>query len=114
MRLVVGGGVQGGQDRELPRIDEQVYLTPRAALRRVLGENVQVERCRLRLTPDESKAIGERLGRRLFEGDFEVFRSVDGDGQATAYAVITEEIGKFQPITFMVAVTSAATAQHVV
>src|SRR5690242_15746992 len=69
--------------------------------------------------PDGAKSVDERkpldaalrarlqrdLGRRIAEDTIEVTKVYDASGTFRGYAVITEEIGKYRPITFMVGAT---------
>lgn len=48
--------------------------------------------------------IERRLERRLPEDQLYAYLAYDGDDAFLGYAVVTEEIGKYRPITFMVAV----------
>ncbi|MEE8143690.1 MAG: FAD:protein FMN transferase [Planctomycetota bacterium] len=95
------------------KIVEQVYLTRDAALQEIFGSGASVESYRLRLSEAEQDRIQKRLRRRLFENAFTVYRSLDRQRRVAGYAVITEEIGKYQPITFIVAITSDGKVQDV-
>src|SRR5438552_4412049 len=85
---------------------EDVYLTSTQALRQIFPEDAvaRIERAELTLTKDERASIEAKLGARLFESSFVVYRGIARDGSVAGYAIVTEEIGKFRPITFVVGV----------
>ena len=59
-----------------------------------------------RVLPAQAKADLERsLGRPFAEDSLEVFLGYDNANKLLGYAVVSNEIGKYQPITFMVGVT---------
>jgi thiamine biosynthesis lipoprotein ApbE/Na+-translocating ferredoxin:NAD+ oxidoreductase RnfG subunit len=83
-------------------VHEDVYLTRTEALREVFEDVGSVEEAKLTLRKEERDALEKRLGRRLVEPHFELYRGFGKGGELLGYAIITEEIGKFQPITFVV------------
>jgi len=94
---------------------EEVYLTAAQALRAVLPEDEApvLEKCELALTTEEKARIEARLGGRLFEDRFIVHRGRSAAGALAGYAVVTEEIGKFCPITFIVGIRPDASVRDV-
>ncbi|MHC4392230.1 MAG: FAD:protein FMN transferase [Planctomycetota bacterium] len=92
---------------------EDVYLTKKEALRRIFVDGERVDGTILELRVEEKRRIEERQGRRLFEKGFVVYRGVRADGEVTGYAIITEEIGKYQPITFVVGVQPDGSVERV-
>lgn len=92
---------------------EDVFLTEAAALREIFTRGESVERTVIVLSPDERRRVEARSGRRLFEDRFDLFRGLDPDGRVAGYAVVTEEIGKYQPITFIVGVTPESSVKDV-
>lgn len=85
---------------------QEVLLTREQALKEIFPEVAR--------TTNETRAIGVQLRRRLEaqlgrpieEDSIEVTRVYDGAGTLRGYAVVTEEIGKYRPITFMVGATA--------
>lgn len=102
LALVAGQGTRASGRKQ--RYEES-YLTKPAALLEAFPDAEKVERTRIVLKPEEKQRIEKRLRRRLFERDFVVFRGLKADGTLCGHAIIAEEIGKFQPITFIVACT---------
>jgi FAD:protein FMN transferase len=79
----------------------EVYLNEAQALAAILGENAQIRREQKRLDP-EIRAKLERSGNLQFpEQSYAFFISVK-DGKPERYAIELNEIGKSEPITFMV------------
>lgn len=84
---------------------QEVLLTPEKALKEIFPESVRsvVE---TRSIPDSfRKSIQKRLGHAI-EDSLTVSKVFDRQGELSGYAVISEEIGKYRPITFMVGVTA--------
>lgn len=93
--------------------EEEVYLTRAEALREVFEDGERFEEADLRPTAGERARIEKRLGSRLFEESFTVVRALGEDGALQGYAIVTEEIGKFKPITFLVAIAPDASVKDV-
>ncbi len=91
-----------------PPADEQVLLTRAEALREIFPGAAHIESAAVAIDAPLRARVEARLGRRLAEEEFPVFRALGAAGEATGYAVITEEIGKYHPITFIVGVTPQA------
>ncbi|MBI4584764.1 MAG: FAD:protein FMN transferase [Planctomycetes bacterium] len=98
---------------DAPEPVEELYLTREAALREIFTQGETISAARLELTSEEKGRIEARLKRRLFEDRFEVYRGVNAAGSVSGYALITEEIGKFQPITFIAGITPKAAVKDV-
>ncbi|GIW71723.1 MAG: hypothetical protein KatS3mg102_1265 [Planctomycetota bacterium] len=92
---------------------EEVYLTLPQALGEVFPEAVRFEQAELRPSAEERARIEQRLGRRLYEPAVVVHRAWDAEQQLLGWAVVTEEIGKYRPITFIVAVDPAGRVKDV-
>ncbi len=94
---------------------EDVYLTPTDALREVFppDDAPLLDRADLALTPAERARVEKRLGTRVFEDGFAVHRGRARDGSVAGYAIITEEVGKYRPITFIVAIAPDAKVKEV-
>lgn len=80
---------------------EEVYLTLEEALEQVFGKGATVLRDEFVLSEDQKKTLERSLGRRLSEEGFLVHRGFR-DGEFLGDAVVTEEIGLFKFITFLV------------
>lgn len=91
---------------------EQVYLTPAAALKQVLPGAQSMEVRQVSLTPEKRRLLERHLGRKLTE-DRVTFHLGRKGNQLTGYAVILEEIGKTEPITFAVGLTADLHVQDV-
>ncbi|MBI1979309.1 MAG: FMN-binding protein [Elusimicrobia bacterium] len=88
-------------DRSYPEFVEQVFLTEEGALKSVFPDSENVDRDVHAFTEVERKKIESRLGWTLSEKEVTVYRGYR-NGAPSGYALITEEIGKFKPITFIV------------
>jgi Na+-translocating ferredoxin:NAD+ oxidoreductase RnfG subunit len=84
-----------------PETEEQVFLTVDGALKAVFPDAERVTSASRTFTPAEKKRIEERLGWALAESSVTVYEGFKGS-QPMGRAVITQEIGKFKPITFIV------------
>lgn len=84
---------------------QEVLLTRDQALREIFPEAVRATAERRPLDAAARERLHEQLGRQIEEDAVEVTRVFDAAGSFRGYAVVTEEIGKYRPITFMVGVT---------
>ncbi|MFT5368575.1 MAG: thiamine biosynthesis lipoprotein [Candidatus Latescibacterota bacterium] len=82
-----------------------VYLTQEQALQNAFPEADTLWSEIWTPTPSQRKTVERRLGWRLAEPNFEIFQASLKE-QHLGYAVITEQIGLYKPITFMVKVDS--------
>lgn len=80
-----------------------VYFTAEAALAKVFAKADSSSTEVWRMTPDEVAEVEGALGWRLAETTVEIHRGWQGE-KDLGYAVITEERGRFKPITFLVKV----------
>ncbi|MDA0745284.1 MAG: FMN-binding protein [bacterium] len=78
-----------------------VYLTPEEALQKAFPNADTVWSETWIPTPAERKRIERKLGWRLDEPDFTVYHGLV-NGQPAGYALITEQVGLYKPITFIV------------
>ena len=81
----------------------QVYLTEEQALTLIFPDCDRILTDELILTAEEKGNLEKLLNRRLFEDGFKVYAG-EKDGVIQGYAIVTEEIGKFHPFTFIVGV----------
>lgn len=82
----------------------QIYLTEEQALALVFPECDEIVTDEFIMTSEEKNNLEKLLARRLYEDGFRVYIGKKKD-VIEGYAIITEEIGKFHPFTFIVAVT---------
>lgn len=83
---------------------QEVLLTPEQALKEIFPEVARTTVEERVLSSPTRAALEKQLGRRI-ENSFSVTRIFDGRNAFRGYAVVTEEIGKYKPITFMVGIT---------
>ncbi len=88
----------------LPPVQEQVYLTNDEALKIALPGADRINTLDLKLTSAQVDAIAAKLKHRNIPESFTVHVGRKG-AEIVGYAFITEEKGKFQPITFVVGVS---------
>jgi len=81
----------------------QAYLTEEQALALVFPECDEIVTDEFVMTPEEKSSLEKLLSRRLYEDGFRTYIG-KRDGAIQGYAIITEEIGKFHPFTFVVGV----------
>ncbi|ACY48716.1 FMN-binding protein [Rhodothermus marinus] len=87
------------------RAQDQVFLTPEEALAEVFPEGRYFQHDTLRFSPEELEAAKQALRRtEPLDSMLVVTRVYNAEGQFLGYAVITEELGKHRPITFIVGV----------
>ena len=84
---------------------QEVLLTREQALKEIFPEGVRTVEDRRTLGATQRVRLERELGRRLDEDEIAVTRVLDATGTLRGYAVVTEEVGKYRPITFMVGVT---------
>lgn len=83
----------------------QTYLTEEQALALVFPECDEIIADEFIMSPEEKNTLEKLLSRRLYEDGFKVYLGKK-KGVIQGYAIITEEIGKFHPFTFIVGVTT--------
>ena len=81
----------------------QTYLTEEQALALIFPECDEIVADEFVMTPEEKSSLEKLLSRRLYEDGFRTYIG-KRDGSIQGYAIITEEIGKFHPFTFVVGV----------
>ena len=84
---------------------QEVLLTREQAVKEVFPEVARTTEERPVLAPTKKRALEASLGRRIAEDTIEVIKVYDVRGTFRGYAVVTEEIGKYRPITFIVGAT---------
>jgi FAD:protein FMN transferase len=82
----------------------QTFLSEEQALHAVLGEGAQARKEARSLDPEARQRLEQTSGLRFPERSFTIFVG-DKDGKPSGYTFIMNEIGKSDPITFMVGIT---------
>ncbi len=90
--------------QENPRQPTFVYLTQEEALEEAFPEASTFLPDTVRLSPEEVQE-GLRKTRVEMDSVYQVFLAYGKDGRFLGYAMIVEEVGKYEPITFIVAIT---------
>lgn len=83
---------------------QTVYLKPAEALKIIFKDSKEIVSEKKTLTPLQKAAVEKKLGRRLQREDWNFYVARSG-GKTDGYAVIDNEIGKTEPITFLTAIT---------
>lgn len=92
---------------------QEVLLTPEQALKEIFPEAARTVEDRHALPHALRQRLEHDLGRRIDDDSLVVLRVYDAGGALRGYAVQSEEIGKYRPITFMVGVTPTLTVRDV-
>ena len=94
---------QAGEARAYEEGESQTYYTLEDALKRVFPDAEQISRQEVSPTPDQRKRIEAALEGPLEEKVFSIYVGQKA-GSTVGYGIVTEEIGRFHPITFLVRV----------
>lgn len=94
----------GFEEEPADNYQPQVFLTEEQALMKVLPDCDEILYDEIILTDDEKNQLQNRLGRKIFENSFITYIGIN-TGKVAGYAIITEEVGKFHPYTFIVSVS---------
>lgn len=92
---------------------QEVLLASQQALKEIFPEGARTVEDRRALSPAVRTRLEHDLGRRIDDDTLVVLRVYDAAGALRGYAVQSEEIGKYRPITFMVGVTPAMAVRDV-
>ena len=84
--------------------DAQVLLTPAQALLEVFPGAAHYRTHEFTPSAGQRSQLEETLGRRLFEPRYSFFVVYDASDRHIGYALVTDERGKYRPITFMVGI----------
>ena len=93
---------------------QQELLTREQALREIFPEAAKTLDETRTFSAAQRSRLEHDLGRRIDEDEIVVTRVFDPSGARPGYAVVTEEIGKYRPMTFMVGVTADLKVKDVV
>jgi Na+-translocating ferredoxin:NAD+ oxidoreductase RnfG subunit len=96
-----------------PARAQEVLLTKDQALREVFPEVGRTSVEHKELDAKMRDQLQQTLGRRVYEDAVDVTLVYDAAGAFKGYAVVTEEVGKYRPITFMVGVTPQLSVKDV-
>jgi len=103
--LCLPGSIRSEQMPPAEEIGQiQVYSTEAEARARLFPAAAGFE---LRIHAIDSTAravLTERMGHRVVDDSFAVYIARGDQGQLLGYAAVTEEVGKYRPITFMVGI----------
>ncbi|MEE9604920.1 MAG: FAD:protein FMN transferase [Candidatus Scalindua sp.] len=100
--IVTPCGAQVGFDIEpADNYQPQVFLTKEEALKKVFPDCDEIAYDKIILTDDEKNRLQDRLKRKIFEDSFITYIGINS-GKVAGDALITEEVGKFHPYTFIV------------
>ena len=83
---------------------QEQLLTREQALKEVFPEAATTAEETRTLSATQRGRLEHDLGRRIDEDEILVSRVFDASGGLRGYAVVSEEVGKYRPITFMVGV----------
>ena len=86
--------------------DAQVLLTPAQALVEVFPRAAGYREHVFTPSAEQRGRLEATLGRRLFEPRYSWMVVYDAANRLLGYALVTDERGKYRPITFMVGVTT--------
>lgn len=82
----------------------QVYLSPQEGREKIFPQAVRFAREQHAVQPAAKAELVEVLGRTFAEDSLAVDLAYDKDGAFLGYAIVSEEVGKFRPITFIVGI----------
>ena len=95
---------EGFEEEQADNYQPQVFLTEEQALMKVLPDCDEILYDEIILTDDEKNQLQDGLRRKIFEDGFIIYVGIKS-GKVKGYAIITEEVGKFHPYTFIVSMT---------
>ncbi|HET7321441.1 MAG TPA: FMN-binding protein [Longimicrobiaceae bacterium] len=87
------------------RAQAGVFLSEREAVKEVFPDAASVAQESFRPTTQERSAMEAGLQRELTESAYPVLLIYDASRRFLGYAMVTEERGKYRPITFLVGIT---------
>lgn len=115
--LALGCSGAAGAEEPPPSEEEigqvQTYLTPEEARHKIFPAAASFARQVKPIPAAVKEELADELGRAFAEDSLEVYIALDQRQGVLGYAVVSEEIGKFRPITFMVGVAPDFTVREV-
>lgn len=95
---------QGDEPDDLELGAAQYLMTPDEAIAELFGDDFHLERDTIRLKREDAKKLSERLHQPIADSSV-IVQQVFQNQKLEGYAIVTEEYGKYRPITMMVATT---------
>ena len=84
----------------------QVYMTPEEGRQHIFPNASEFVREVRHLSPAAKGEWQQQVGHPFAEDSLEVYKALDRAGALLGYVMVSEEIGKFRPITFIVGVST--------
>jgi len=91
----------------------QAFMTEAGALKAVFGKDVEVQRHLYPIAPALREQLQKASGLHFHEASVTVFEARK-EGKLSGYAVVMNEVGKSEPITFMVGISTKHKVSDVV
>ena len=112
--LCSGRGLAAGKTAESPPpIQERVYMTAEQALAETFPKGVRHEPEIKVVTAEIRERLEKKLGRPVPDSTVTVQKVLDDSGHLLGYGVVSDEIGKYHPITFLVGATPELKVERV-
>ncbi|RMG69097.1 MAG: FMN-binding protein [Calditrichaeota bacterium] len=92
------------QEQTRPAQPTFVYLTPDEALQEAFPKAARFRVDTLRLSLEQRRALAKKLRQPELDSLFIVHLAYNAEGHFLGYATIMNEVGKYEPITFVVGV----------
>jgi len=105
-------GQAGLKEENSENYDIQVFLTKEQALNQTFPDCDSIVYDEINLTEEEKMRLQKSLKRKIFEDRFIVYFGIKS-GKVVGYAIITEEVGKFHPYTFIVSANPKGKIRHI-
>ena len=100
------------QEESSESYDIQVFLTKEQALNQSFPDCDTIVYDEIILTDEEKMQLQKSLKRKIFEERFIVYFGIKS-AKVVGYAIITEEVGKFHPYTFIVSANPEGKIRHI-
>lgn len=81
-----------------------IYMTEEQALQSAFPDAMSFTKKEFKLTPEQKESIKKLVGRSFADGIF-IVHAAFKEKELLGYGVVSEEIGKYRPITYFVSVT---------
>jgi len=91
---------------------QTVFMKPAEALKQIFHDSKEVVPDKKTLTPDQKSCAEKLLGAKIDKLDW-AFQVARTDQRIDGYAVIDNEMGKTEPITFLTAITPLGEVKEV-
>jgi Na+-translocating ferredoxin:NAD+ oxidoreductase RnfG subunit len=95
-----------------PTVSAQIYMTPEAAVAKLMPEAEKVVTEHQVLTPDLKDRLEKVMQRRMQDHEYTFYIGMKG-GSPSGYGVVLDIIGRERPITFMVVINPEGTVRAV-